>query len=75
MCGEDKHFRYLHVCRSLGSIESDIGYIIAGKRFDTAIYVVGTLAVAMETSDGEVSLHQSRFQIRHSKGCIRKVDT
>lgn len=59
MCCQDEDLGNLDMCRRTGSIEADIGNVIAVEGLDAFVYVVGTLRVAMEADVGEVGLYES----------------
>ena len=63
MGGQHQHFSYLHVGRSLGSIETHVGDVVTRQGFDAFVDIIGSLLVAMETGTAEVGLHQTRLHI------------
>ena len=74
MCGKDKHLGYLDVGRGIGSIDGNIGNVVARERLDALIDIGGPVVVTVETGVAEVRLDKSRLQVRHADGGMGHIN-
>lgn len=66
MGGQHKDLGNLYMLGGAGSIKGDVSNIVTSEWLDTTVDIVSTLGITMETHIGEVCLHQSRLDIRHT---------
>lgn len=50
------------------------GNVVACKRTDALVHIIGSRLVATETHYGEIRLHQAGLDIGYPYGSIHKVD-
>ena len=75
MGGEHEDFCNLHVLRSVGDVESHVGYVGAGEGVYSFVDIIGTFVVAMEADVAEACLHESGFDVAYADVGGRKVDS
>ena len=71
----DQHFGYLDMLGQGSSEINHLGHIVARERTKPFIHVVGRSLIAPETHYGEVRLHQSGLDVRHTYGSIHQIYT
>ena len=75
MSGQYEYLCYLYMCRCVGGIHGNIGYIIASQRLDTFIDIGCTVMITMEPDIAEVCLHKTWFQVRYTYSGVGHVNT
>ena len=73
--GHDQHFGYLDMLGQGSGEVNHLGHIVARERTKPFIHVVGRSLIATETHHGEVRLHQSGLDVRHTYGSIHQIYT
>ena len=63
MGGQYQHLGNLHMGWGIGSIDGNVGDVVARQRLDTFIDIGGTLVVTMKAGVAEVGLDKSWFQV------------
>ena len=63
MGGQYQYLGNLHMGWGIGSIDGNVGDVVARQRLDTFIDIGGTLVVTMKAGVAEVGLDKSWFQV------------